>query len=205
MSNDTRNIHRTIRRHFGTRVQDDCLPIASRKGTRLNLADCWNDLGYRRGAEIGVMRGEYSAELLTRIPNCHLFCIDPWSTYEFSHRTVESQKNNHAITLRRLKPFIDEDRCTIMRTTSEEAVVDFADGGLDFVFIDGDHTFDHAVMDIICWSRKVRSGGMVAVHDYIPMRRGGVMKAVDAYTHCHHIDPWYVARELLATAFWVKP
>lgn len=199
------NIHRIIRRHFGVRVRDDCLPIASRKGSRLDLADCWKELDYHRGAEIGVMRGDYSHEILTRVPGCHLFCIDPWSMYEYSHRTMKSQEANYAAAVVKLQPFVESDRCTIMRMTSEEAVKHFADGGLDFVFIDGDHTFDHAVVDIVQWSRKVRSGGIVAVHDYIPMRRGGVMKAVDAYTHCHHIDPWYVTRESLATAFWIKP
>ena len=45
-----------------------------------------------------------------------------------------------------------------------------------------------------------REGGRYAV----AMRRGGVIEAVDAYTRCHMIHPWYVTREDLPTAFWVR-
>ena len=86
-----------------------------------------------------------------------------------------------------------------------DALADFEDSSLDFVFIDGNHTFDYAVSDIIYWSYKVRKGGIVAAHDYYAFAKNGVMKAVDAYTHCHHIDPWYVTYEHVPTAFWFKP
>jgi len=35
---------------------------------------------------------------------------------------------------------------------------------------------------LILWAPKVKVGGMIAVHDYLAMRRGGVIEAVDAYT-----------------------
>jgi len=175
------------------------MPVACRGATRNQLADCWNEIGYKRGVEIGVARADYSMQLLKRIKDCQLTCIDPWGLYEFSSRTVESQRRNFEVSSKRLK-----DRATVLRMTSMEALSNFEDESLDFVFVDGDHTFDHCCMDIICWSRKLRKDGMMAVHDYIPMRRGGVMKAVEAYTYCHNVFPWFVTREALPTAFWVK-
>ena len=37
-----------------------------------------------------------------------------------------------------------------------------------------------------------------------PVGRVLVVQAVDAYTHCHSIRPWYVTREKEPCAFWVK-
>lgn len=198
-------IYRAIRRRFNVRVQGDNLPIVSKHATRLDLADLWGELGYRRLAEIGVRRGSYSHELLTRVPESHLTCVDIWAPYYNRSVSADAQEKHYQATLRRLAEFIQAERVTVLRMASIAALAQVPDGSLDAVFIDGDHTFDGAVLDIVCWSRKVRSGGMVGVHDYYPMQRGGVVQAVDGYTHCHHIDPWYVTHELEPTAFWVVP
>lgn len=200
---DRDGIYRAIRKRFGVRVSGDNLPIVSKRGTRLDLADLWGELGYRRLAEIGVRRGRYSHELLSRITDSHLLCVDIWAPYYNRSVTAERQENHYHATLTRLDEFIRQNRVTIERKDSMEAVRDIPDGSLDAVFIDGGHTYDCAAMDIICWSKKIRSGGMIGVHDYYHMERGGVVQAVDAYTHCHKIDPWYVTREREPTAFWV--
>ena len=91
-----------------------------------------------------------------------------------------------------------------IKKASMDALSDVKDGELDFVFIDGNHLFNYAMADIIFWSPKVRSGGMIAVHDYY-QGESGVVKAVDCYTYCNHIIPWYTTKELQPTAFWVNP
>lgn len=48
---------------------------------------------------------------------------------------------------------------------------------LDFVFIDASHTYRDCRHDIEGWSRHVRKGGIVAVHDYGEFE--GVTRAVD--------------------------
>jgi hypothetical protein len=42
----------------------------------------------------------------------------------------------------------------------------FAEGSLDFVFIDGDHSYEGVRQDITNWLPKVRRGGTLAGHDY---------------------------------------
>jgi len=59
--------------------------------------------------------------------------------------------------------------------------------------------------DIITWSRKVRSGGIVSGHDYYRFRNAGVVPAVDVYTHAHGIHEWVITDEREASWFWVKP
>lgn len=73
--------------------------------------------------------------------------------------------------------------------------------GFDFFHIDGRHEFDFVMEDLIHWYRKLRVGGIVALHDY---HLTGVKRAVEAYTLAHHIDPWFVLKASQPTVFWVK-
>ena len=45
---------------------------------------------------------------------------------------------------------------------------------IDFLFIDGNHDLLHVVTDWNAWTPHVRSGGLVAFHDFDPPRRGGL-------------------------------
>ena len=86
-----------------------------------------------------------------------------------------------------------------------EAFDAMPDVSLDFVYIDGDHSFDHAMLDLILWSRKVRPGGIVAGHDYYRFRGAGVVNAVDAYTTAHQIHEWFLDDQRETTFFWARP
>ena len=148
-------IHAAIKRCFPRIIAgDDNMPICVR-GTRNDLAACWNVLGYKKGVEVGVHRAGYSCELLRQIPDCHLTCVDPWVTYLHSHMTEKHQQKYLRIAKSRLDPYVDKGRATIMRMTSMEAVTQFEDESLDFVFIDGNHLFDYCCSDIIFWSQKM--------------------------------------------------
>jgi hypothetical protein len=129
----------------------------------------------------------------------HLTCIDPYARYNARHSQA-GQDANYVKACEALEPY----NAVILREKSMNVVDDFKDKSLDFLFIDGNHEFDYVMQDIIRWVPKVRSGGMIAVHDYCVFWWAGVMKAVDAFTSAHHIDPWYVTRDYTPTAFWEK-
>ena len=197
-------VTRRIRSTFRVKVKDDFSPIGSHRGTRNDLPVIWRDSGYTLGVEIGVWRGYYSEHILKTMPKVHLHAIDPWVEYNDSKISAIGHERNHSIAMGRLKPFIDEGRCTVHRELSQNIVDLFEDGSLDFAFIDGEHSFNACATDLINYVPKVRRGGMIAVHDYCPMRRGGVIEAVDGYTKCNLVAPWFVVREEIPTAFWVK-
>lgn len=67
----------------------------------------------------------------------------------------------------------------IIRKFSGAASQDFKDGSVDFVFIDANHNYDPVRADIAAWLPKVRSGGIIAGHDYTAWNWPGVKKAVD--------------------------
>jgi predicted O-methyltransferase YrrM len=52
-----------------------------------------------------------------------------------------------------------------MRT--DEAYKLFEDESIDFLFIDADHSFEAVKKDLKLWYPKVKTGGIIAGHDYM--------------------------------------
>lgn len=170
------------------------LPVEIPDVGRNDLATLFAELGFHTGAEIGVETGLYSEVLCKANPKLKLCCVDAWTAYKGYRDHVSQSK---------LDGFYDDARkrlagyhCEFVRKFSVDAAQDFEDGSLDFCYIDANHEFVHVVNDIAVWSPKVRSGGIVAGHDYIrrknPSYRMHVMEAVHGYTRSYHTAPWFV-------------
>ena len=191
-----------LRKYFRFYGDNDSLPFGlkprrQRQDGRDLLARLMRDMEFRTGAEIGTQYG-YSAKIWCEAnPDLHLTCIDPYGLYEM-RTSQEKQDVAYQTALENLRPYNVE----LWRKASLDAVDKFSDGSLDFVHIDGDHSFDAVVQDIVRWVPKVRPGGLVLIHDYISFYRAGVIEAVNAYTHCHVIRRWFVTRDPAPTAFW---
>lgn len=166
---------------------------------RQTLARVLRDMDCRNGVEIGTHRGHSAKLWLSHSPKLQLTCIDPYVAYNARHSQA-AQDAVYAEALQRLKPY----NAQIIREASLDVVDSFEDRTLDFVYIDGDHEFDPVMQDLIRWAPKVRGGGLVMLHDYCIMWRGGVMAAVDAYTKAHRVETWYVTRDKAPTAFWER-
>lgn len=151
---------------------------------RIELAKHFNKLGFKVGAEIGVADGRYSEILCKNIPGLKLYCVDPWLPYEDNWRSEKYQQGAY----KRAKERLDNYNVEFIKKISIEASLAFQDKILDFVFIDGVHTFDYVMEDIIAWSRKVRKGGIVSGHDYYQFNKSGIIQAVNAYVEEHKID-----------------
>lgn len=200
------DLRKALEKHFRFQGGLDNLPILAtslqrtgRSGMgRESLALVMRDMGVKRMVEVGTRYGHSAILWRERIPDLELTCIDPYRAY---HRvSQESQDKIYAAAMIHAEKY----GFTILRKASLDAVDDFEDGSLDAVNIDDDHTFDACVQGIIRWAPKVRAGGLVLVHDYCSFGMSGVIKAVDGYTHCHRIDPWYVTRDMEPTAFWQR-
>ena len=189
---------KTIQQQFSFNGRNRNLPWYPRHGTRVHLARLFCELKFYNGVEVGTRDGTFAKILCENNPQLALYCVDPWA--EYSTRSQSMMDKFYEEAKLNLKNF----RCNLIRKTSLEAVKEFPDEQLDFVFIDGNHLFDDTIRDTIEWSNKVRDGGIIAVHDYDPFCGNDVIQAVNAYTAAHKIDPWYVTRELPTTAFWVK-
>jgi hypothetical protein len=188
-------------------------PIFLREKSRTkDLPRLFKKLGFKVGAEIGSMKGWYASFLFAYITGLKLYCIDPWEEYdEFveSHQTGQVKLNEcFELAQQRLKGRNVE----FIRKYSMDAVKDFKDESLDFVYIDANHTFEYAVEDIAQWSKKVRKDGIVAGHDYwtsIEMKKLWIENptklerlklcqtkdAVDAWVKANQISPLFVIEE----------
>ena len=163
------------------------------------MIELFTPLGFKEVVEVGTRQGDFAKVICGKNPGVHLTCVDPYMPYNARPKKVMDGFYNEAVKN------LSHINATLIRKTSMDAVGAFQDGCLDCVFIDGNHMFEFAIMDIIKWSYKVRSGGIIAVHDYHYFGGCDVVVAVDSYTRCNHIDPWYITREEKPTAFWVKP
>lgn len=190
-------IHKLIHRTFKI---IHTTPNVARKGGRKELAVMMGQLGFKEGAEIGVWKGEFSEVLCQSMVGLHLFCVDPWTVVRVGGRQRHADYR-YAEAQQRLSPY----NITFKRALSMDAVREIPDGSLDFVYIDAGHDFDNCMLDIICWSQKVRIGGIVAGHDYFIHPGVNVVQAADAYAHAHGMK-MYVTREEAEcqTFFWVK-
>jgi len=153
--------------------------------SKYDLIQYLAELGYTKGAEIGVSEGYFSEKMFEAIPNLELYCVDSWERYRGNR--FDKNQNEHdrkyQIAVDRLSKY----PAKILRERSMNAVVTIPDKWLDFVYIDGNHAYDYVMEDIIGWNRKVRSGGMIIGDDYYHMEKGGVFEAVNDYTRYHNI------------------
>ena len=185
------NTERAIRARFHVHSSDPP-PYCGwlRNTSREMIYDLFNELSYTVGAEIGVAAGKNALEILKRNPTMKLYLIDPWNRYSRSITESRAEKR-----LANARAILSEYNAVFIRMTSMDGVKEFADRSLDFVYIDGLHDFDNVMLDLIHWTRKVKVGGIISGHDYFPLQRGGVIKAVDAYCSAHGISGPFLVRE----------
>ena len=174
---------------------------------RRDLIKIYHDLGYQVGAEIGVGGGIFSEMICQEIPSVKLYAVDAWMIYDSydDFRNQDYLEDDYARTLQKLKSF----DVTIIRKFSMDAVKQFENGSLDFVYIDANHEAPYVEDDIRAWSKKVRPGGMVSGHDYANMHQA-VIEAVDKYAQ----RPLFLVGDpkeegnnalLLCSWFWIQP
>lgn len=198
----------TVRKKWRVSRKPQPLPIRVAV-SRNDLPALCRDLGFTRGAEIGVWRGAFSAQFCKA--GLHMRCVDPWVSYPAWLDT----KNHHpdAPTFMAQAYADAQDRlrglkATIVRQFSAEAAESVPDGSLDFVYIDANHVYAAVIEDLTLWASKVRVGGIVAGHDYRVFTNKPtieVVAAVNAYTRAHGIDPWFVlAGDPTPSFLWVR-
>ena len=152
--------------------------------------------GLVTGVEIGVFAGQLSERLLMNRSEMVLHMVDSWGDYEPSleasgdyHATLSdaAQEGYMAMTKRAVSPF--GGRGIIHRMKSVDAAKDILDG-LDFVFIDADHSYDGCHADIEAWASKVRPGGLLCGHDYdnVDFPQWGVKRAVDEFVAANGLE-----------------
>lgn len=122
--------------------------------------------GFRKGIEIGVQDGRFSDNILSANrfleEKWSLVLVDPFPTKYLNKRMriVNGDWRNAG--------FLEHCGLTFHETISTDPALlnSYPDGHFDFVYLDGSHTHDAVKSEMPLWWKKVRSGGILAGHDY---------------------------------------
>lgn len=153
--------------------------------------------------EVGVKHGQFSEFILDHWKGRLLYSVDPWREFgrdvyhDDDNVSQKEQDRNYEITRNRLARF--GERSQLLRMTSEEAAKVIRDGQLDFAYLDARHDYASVKEDIALWYPKVKSGGIMAGHDYLEGKIDdtifGVKKAVDEFAAKHGLRVRATLRE----------
>ena len=135
-------------------------------------------------AEVGIFRCDFSAEILAREPSeLHLIDIDPqWLAVAQERFPAEIASGQ--VVLRQ------GDSSTILRSLPPAS--------LDWIYIDGDHTFEGCKADLEAARLCLKPAGLIALNDYTfwgpsDFCKYGVMEAVNEFCVTHQFEFVYFA------------
>lgn len=161
--------------------------------------------GWSRGVEIGVSFGDTLRHLMAACPRLHMIGVDTWAPNPAAPEPPDWSAAHHArafdsaAAIERDHP----DRCVLMRGDSPAVAAAIDPAGLDFVWIDGDHSTAACTADIAAWIPALKPGGWLLGHDINwPTVRAAVDAAVPGYLvgpdsvwfrPLHPTPSWWVA------------
>lgn len=164
--------------------------------TRYEFPTIINQYKLEVGAEIGTDAGYFSYYLLKHSKIKLLYSVDQWKGSYQNHK-LEAEKS-----LAYFGP-----RSKILHMSSEQAANWMKQNNilLDWVYIDANHRYKYVKQDIELWYPLIRSGGVLAGHDWIPDDPGtGVVPAVNQFIQNHkylqlfltddHLRSWWVRK-----------
>jgi SAM-dependent methyltransferase len=161
-------------------------------------------------AEIGVDLGDFSEKILSVNRPRELHLIDPWTSVggEYSQgvpsgaapATNSPRKLNivarYAFVRDRFSSDIDGGGVVMHRETSAIAGADFPDQFFDWVYIDGNHSYEFVRHDLELYWRKLKPGGYIVCDDYhhAGFWEDGVTRAVDEFIASGRAQPIFKRR-----------
>lgn len=169
-------------------------PIAILKTNRKLMAQTLNELGFKVGVEVGTAEGYYARDICEAIPGVKLSCVDIWASYDGYQEYIDREEKCLVEAHKLLDPY----GCEFIRKYSMDAVKDFADGSLDFVYIDGAHDFKNVAMDMCEWSKKVKIGGVVYGHDFKRRHHKWIVDVKDVvipFSYAKRVQPVFILGE----------
>lgn len=156
--------------------------------------------GARTIVEIGSYRGKSCAALAVgSAPLGHVTAIDPHLSSEGAGKTGYNA-DDEAIFHQTMQRLGVADRVTHIVKTSHDARADWPDDKpIDFLWIDGDHSYEGLRTDLNDWGSLVSPGGILAGHDY--KHREGVRKAWHEY---FNNNPAWAAPSFVRSIVWTR-
>lgn len=174
--------------------QQTAMPLAIPNFGRFQLAELLKEFNFKRAVEIGVAAGDYSKALCEANPDMEVFGIDPYVPYR-GYRDYARQSTFEKLQTNAESLLKDCPNYHFVKKFSMDALVDFDDDSLDFVYLDGNHQEPYISQDIEGWYKKLKPAGILAGHDYFKSKHHPqiqVLDAINKFTEENRIRPWFV-------------
>lgn len=135
------------------------------------------------GAEIGVWKADFSKEIVRNKKIDKLYLIDPWQTDSSTNdrwysENIISQTGMDEIYKSVVNFFKTYNNVVIIRSDADFAMNSFQDDYLDWVYIDGNHSYEFVKKDLINSYQKVKNGGYIYGDDF---HDSEIKKALDEF------------------------
>ena len=146
------------------------------------------------GLELGVAKGDFSAQLLSCIEWAHFFAIDKWNDHHNMSEYWEAK-----LKLEEWKGVL------VIRSTFADARILFPNAFFDFIYIDGyAHTGQEGGETLDQWWTALKIGGIFAGHDYHPQWQPTI-DAVDDFADRHRLTkPSLTTKDEFPSWWFVK-
>jgi len=136
--------------------------------SREDLPHVLNSLNlFGLGVEVGTQLAQYASRVRAAWKGEKLYCVDPWRAW--GGDTTDDQYEAYFQRARETMKAFPEKSWEFIRATSVSAATSgrFAHGSLDWVYVDADHSYEAVKADIAAWWPLIKSGGILAGHDWV--------------------------------------
>jgi len=132
---------------------------------KLNRPSLQNLVGKKDlvGAEIGVLYGDNSIDILKKLDIEKIYLID----------------KNLKVSKKNLQEY--GDKIIWLQGFSEKMAEKIPDKSLDFAYVDGGHKEPQVLKDLHAYYPKIKPGGLICGHDYMKEKKLGVYQAVNEF------------------------
>jgi hypothetical protein len=132
--------------------------------------------GFKSGVELGVLKGEFSEQVLHGWPSCEKYVlVDAWRPLEnyvdSSNFPVEIQEDNFMKTMKRMEKW--KSKIEVCRNLTTNCAKKYNKEKFDFVYVDARHDSKGVTQDLEDWWPLVKEGGVMAGHDFVTQSQGG--------------------------------
>ena len=138
--------------------------------------------------EIGVAEGYFSQIILDSLVPSKLILLD---TYTHSSIYGIYTPQTHLSFVE--NKFSNVPHVLVKKGLSWDSLNLLEPDSLDFIYVDGDHSYDSLKKDIAASYRVLKSGGVIQFNDYttfspVEQRKYGVLHAVNEFLEAHDAD-----------------
>lgn len=133
----------------------------------IELVDILNEIGSNLvGCEIGVCYGWNLVYMIENISLKKIYAIDPYTPYIDGPAGIIYKSTLDIMETHFLENTSEYECIHYLKLKSDDAHAYIDDASLDFVFIDGDHSFEQVYKDLKNYYPKIKTSGILSGHDY---------------------------------------